>query len=260
MNQQQKRVFLIEYLKSEMVQYRDIKIPSNENEQKNLLRALMNIRSPMPISQEFLKLQDEYLSTEIEQRGIIDVDSLSVSFSNNHIFLWKGDISRLKVDAIVNAANSALLGCFQPCHNCIDNVIHSFAGIQLRLTCNEIMQKQGYDEPVGKAKITDAFNLPCRYILHTVGPTVSNLVTQSDCDALSDCYKSCLKLASQNGLRSIAFCCISTGVFHFPQTKAAEIAIKTVKQFLSDNSSIQKVVFDVFTEADYNIYSNLLNI
>ena len=258
MTHSKKRIYLIQELLSEQPQYRDIEIPNNVEEQKRLLRSLMNIRSPRPIGAEFLKVQDEYLSEEVKEKGIIDSNTLPVSPINDRLILWRGDITILKVDAIVNAANSALRGCFVPCHSCVDNIIHSVSGIQLRLACDELMNEQGYDEPTGKAKITPAFNLPCRYVLHTVGPIVSGQLTENHCRQLADCYRSCLELAAESKLKSIAFCCISTGEFHFPQKRAAEIAVKTVIDFLNIDDSIEKVVFNVFKQEDDEIYRNLL--
>lgn len=207
-----------------MPQYRGIVIPEKEAEQKQLLRALMNVRPPKPAAQDFLAIQDLYLSEECAARGILDGAKLAPVKEKGRICLWQGDITRFKTGAIVNAANSALLGCFQPCHSCIDNIIHSHAGIQLRLTCNEIMEAQGYEEPVGDAKLTPAFNLPCNFILHTVGPVITGPLRRRDCQFLSDCYRSCLELAAKNHIISAVFCCISTGVFCFPQERAAEIA------------------------------------
>lgn len=254
----EKRLYLIKELLSELPQYRDMEIPDNTEEQKHLLRGLMNIRVPRPIGTEFLKVQDEYLSEEVREKGIIDSDTLPVSPINNRLVLWRGDITTLKVDGIVNAANHALRGCFVPCHSCVDNIIHSVSGIQLRLACDKLMTEQGYDEPTGKAKITPAYNLPCRFVLHTVGPIVADRLTETHCRQLADCYKSCLELASGKGLRSIAFCCISTGEFRFPQKKAAEIAVQTVTEFLQTNVQIEKVVFNVFKQEDYDIYKKLL--
>lgn len=258
MTHSQKRIYLIQELLSEQPQYRDIEIPNNVEEQKRLLRSLMNIRSPRPIGAEFLKVQDEYLSEEVKEKGITDSNTLPVSPINDRLILWRGDITTLKADAIVNAANSALRGCFVPCHSCVDNIIHSVSGIQLRLACDELMNEQGYDEPTGKAKITPAFNLPCRYVLHTVGPIVSGQLTEKHCRQLADCYRSCLELAAESKLKSIAFCCISTGEFHFPQKRAAEIAVKTVMDFLNTDDSIEKVVFNVFKQEDYDIYRQIL--
>lgn len=258
MTQKEKREFLIEELLAELPQYKEMQIPADENEQKRLLRSLMNIRSPRPISDSFLSLQDEYLSEEVAKKGITDSALLPVSPLDNRLVLWRGDITTLKIDAIVNAANSALRGCFVPCHSCVDNIIHSVSGIQLRLACDKIMNEQGYDEPTGRAKITPAYNLPCRYVLHTVGPIVSGLLTAAHRSQLEDCYRSCLQLAADKGLKSIAFCCISTGEFHFPQKKAAEIAVQTVTDFLQADTQIEKVVFNVFKQEDYDIYKKLL--
>ena len=258
MNSKEQLQFLIRELLAEHPQYENMKIPEDEEQQKRLLRSLMNIRPSRPISAQFLKIQDAYLTEQVGKRGIVDVQTLMPSPFNPRLVLWKGDITTLKADAIVNAANSALRGCYIPRHSCVDNIIHSVSGIQLRLACDELMKKQGHDEPTGKAKITSAFNLPCRYVLHTVGPIVSGELTQSHCGQLADCYRSCLELAAENRLKSIAFCCISTGEFHFPQRKAAEIAVQTVNDFLQTDRSIEKVIFNVFKQDDYDIYKRLL--
>ena len=253
MVQEERRRYLIQELLSEQPRYRDMEIPDKEQEQ-----SLMNIRPPRPIGDEFLKVQDEYLREEVRKKGIVCSDTLSVSLFDHRLVLWRGDITTLKVDAIVNAANSALRGCFVPCHSCVDNIIHSVSGIQLRLACDALMTEQGYEEPIGKAKMTPAFNLPCRYVLHTVGPMVHGQLTKEHCRQLSDCYRSCIKLAADSGLRSVAFCCISTGEFHFPQKRAAEIALQTVTDFLRTDERIEKVVFNVFQQEDYDIYQRLL--
>lgn len=258
MTRNEQRVWLIERLLAENPDYRDIEIPADEQEQKNLLRALMNVRMPEPISGEFLKVQDEYLTAERELAGVVDVAALPAVVTNDKIALWRGDITTLKVDAIVNAANSALLGCFQPLHSCIDNIIHTKSGIELRLYCNKLMRKQGHEEPTGLAKITPGFNLPCEYVLHTVGPIISGNVSEKDRADLASCYRNCFNLAAEKGCQSIAFCCISTGLFHFPNQEAAEIAVATIKDCLKDNTAIQKVVFNVFKENDYEIYRELL--
>ncbi|RKI37228.1 protein-ADP-ribose hydrolase [bacterium D16-51] len=258
MTHSEKRLYLIKELLSELPQYRSMEIPDDTEEQKRLLRSLMNIRSPRPIGKDFLKVQDEYLSAEVGEKGITDSDALPASPVNHKLILWRGDITTLKADVIVNAANSALRGCFVPCHSCVDNIIHSVSGIQLRLACDELMTEQGYDEPTGKAKITPAFNLPCRYVLHTVGPIVHGQLTKQHCRQLADCYRSCMELASSNGLKSIAFCCISTGEFHFPQKKAAEIAVQTVSEFLQTDTQIEKVIFNVFKQEDFDIYKSIL--
>lgn len=258
MTHDEQRVWLIKALLSEKPQYRNYEIPDEEQEQKNLLRGLMNVRMPSPISEEFLKAQDEYLQVENAKDGFVDIDELTPMKSDNRLYLWQGDITRLKADAIVNAANSQMLGCFQPLHGCIDNIIHSKAGIQLRLKMNEIMQAQGHEEPTGQAKISPAFNLPCKYILHTVGPIVMGTLTKEHEELLVSCYRSCLKLAEENGVGSIAFCCISTGVFMFPNQRAAEIAVETTRNWLNITGSQMNVVFNVYKDLDLEIYNKLL--
>lgn len=258
MEQAERRIYLIKALLQEMPQYKNIQIPETEGEQWQLLRSLFNVRPPYRASADFLQVQDEYLSEEIRKRGIVDCRSLSPSKVDSRMYLWQGDITTLRCDAIVNAANSALLGCWQPCHSCIDNIIHTLSGVQLRITCNEIMQRQGHEEPTGTAKITPGYNLPCKYVLHTVGPIISGPLRKQDCELLASCYRSCLELAAANGVQSIAFCCISTGVFHFPQEQAAKIATETVARFLATNSSINQVIFNVFTDRDLGIYQQLL--
>lgn len=257
MTQNERRLFLIQYLLGENPQYADIKIPDNQAEQKKLLRSLVNVRPALSVNNEFLKIQDEYLIEENKSRGVTEVESLSAVFED--LYLWKGDITTLKAGAIVNAANSGMTGCYQPCHACIDNCIHTFAGIQLRAVCADIMKKQGYEEKTGQAKITKAFNLPCDYVIHTVGPIVDGKLTQKHCDLLASCYTSCLDIARENNVESIAFCCISTGVFHFPQEKAAEIAVCTVQKWKERTKSKIKVVFNVFSEKDEVIYKNILD-
>lgn len=254
MTQNEKLLFLIKYLLSENPRYQNMKIPTNQTEQFRLFRSLVNIRSPKPISEDFLKVQDEYLQEETARKGITDIADLQPISRN--IYLWKRDITTLKCDAIVNAANSQMLGCFQPCHGCIDNAIHTFAGVQLRLKCAEIMQNQGYEEPTGQAKITPAYNLTCDYVIHTVGPIVQGKLTKKHCELLESCYRSCLEIAVQNQIKSIAFCCISTGVFGFPQKEAAEIAVRTVQDFQKSHEI--KVIFNVFKESDDEIYRQLL--
>lgn len=256
MTQKERRLFLIKELLNEQSRYADIIIPSDEREQKNLLRSLFNVRLPKPVSEEFLNIQDDYLKTETEQKGITDIADLKPCRDN--IYLWQGDITTLRCDAIVNAANSQMLGCFCPCHGCIDNAIHTFSGIRLRNSCAEIMEKQGHEEETGKAKITPAFNLPCRYVLHTVGPVIHGKLREKEKELLASCYRSCLELAERNDVRSIAFCCISTGEFHFPNDIAAQTAVSTVKKYIHENNSKIKVIFNVFKETDHEIYKNLL--
>lgn len=231
----------------------------DEKSQRRLLRSLMNVRMPSVLSDEFIKLQDELLCEEREEKGVVHVADLPAVPSDSRIILWQGDITRLDADAIVNAANSKLLGCFVPCHACIDNAIHSAAGLQLRNACHQIMLAQKHDEATGDAKITPAFNLPCKYVLHTVGPIIYSTVTEKEKQQLASCYESCFKIAAENNLASVAFCCISTGEFHFPNELAAEIAVCTVKDFLDTNkTSVQKVVFSVFKDYDREIYEKLL--
>ena len=256
MNQSEKRLFLIQSLLKEQPEYRDIAMPADTNSQRQLLRGLMNIRTPQDIGVDFLKVQDEYLQGETAAKGVTDIADLSPVQPG--LTLWQGDITTLKCDAIVNAANSGMTGCYIPNHRCIDNAIHTYAGVELRLACEELMQQQGYPEPTGQAKITPAFNLPCRYVLHTVGPIIDGRVTKEDEELLASCYRSCLELAAENGLESVAFCCISTGEFHFSNELAAEISIATVKGFLKKQTSVKKVIFNVFKDLDKAIYEKLL--
>lgn len=256
MTQKERRLYLIGKLLEEQPKYRGMEIPEDEANQKRLLRSLFNIRMPQPVSPDFLKVQDAYLQEETRRKGITQLADLQPV--QEGIYLWQGDITTLHCDAIVNAANSQMLGCFAPCHGCIDNAIHTYAGVQLRLACGKLMQRQGHEEETGKAKITPGFNLPCRYVLHTVGPIVSGRLTQRDQQLLASCYRSCLELAEQNNVKSIAFCCISTGEFHFPHEKAAEIAVQTVKEYREHTHSKMEVIFNVFKETDLNIYRQLL--
>lgn len=225
-------------------------LPTDFHAKQQLLRALMNVRLPNPVSSRFLKAQDQELAAQRDEKGVVEI-------KEKGMVLWQGDCTRLKVDAIVNAANSKLLGCFVPLHKCIDNAIHSAAGLQLREECYQLMQRQGYDEETGKAKITKGYNLPASHVIHTVGPIISNGVpTQAQCKQLASCYQSCLELAEKEHLASIAFCCISTGEFGFPQQLAAQIAIQTVREFSC--KSLKTIVFNVFTDTDYAIYRELL--
>jgi O-acetyl-ADP-ribose deacetylase (regulator of RNase III) len=251
---------LNQWLLCDMPQYEDEAktYSQTEEEQWRLFRSLSNMREPAPISGEFIKLQDSFLQEKVSDRGIIKLSALTPM--REELYLWQGDITTLQVDAIVNAANSELTGCYIPLHGCIDNVIHTFAGVALRLECAEIMEKQGFPEPTGKAKITKAYNLPCKHILHTVGPIISGRLTQEDCEKLASCYRSCLELADRKGLCSLAFCCISTGEFHFPNQEAAEIAVKTVEDYKIETGSSIKVIFNVFKDEDYFIYQRLLKI
>ncbi len=256
MTQEERRIYLIGELLKEQPKYRDIKVPKNEQEQKRLLRSLFNVRMPQAVSREFLEVQDAYLQTETAEKGITKLSDLQPI--QDGLYLWKGDITTLCCDAIVNAANSQMLGCFCPCHGCIDNAIHTYAGIQLRAACAKLMNEQKHEEETGKAKITPAYNLPCKYVLHTVGPMIYGQLTEKDKEQLASCYRSCLELAERNDIESIAFCCISTGEFHFPNDQAAEIAVQTVKEYKRQTNSKIEVIFNVFKQIDYEIYRAFL--
>ncbi len=256
MNQSERRRYLIQELLNEQKEYSHYSIPEDSRGQKDLLRGLLNVRAPKMLRREFLKIQDEYLKEETEKKGITDLADLTPVEPG--IYIWQGDITTLRCDAIVNAANSGMTGCYAPNHKCIDNCIHTFAGAQLRYECAQMMKAQGHEEPTGQAKITAAYNLPCRYVLHTVGPIIYGRVTEKDCELLVGSYRSCLELAAQNHLESVAFCCISTGEFHFPKERAAEIAVRTVREFLQKETSVKKVIFNVFKDYDREIYEHTL--
>ena len=259
MNQNERRRWLIHALLEEMPQYQYPVFPRTADRQWRLLRSLMNVRPPMPVSEEFLQIQDTFLKEMTEEKGVTDAESLPSCRRNPRLALWQGDITTLRCDAIVNAANSQMLGCFSPCHGCIDNMIHTMSGVQLRLACQELMQAQGQDEPAGRAKITPGFNLPAKYVLHTVGPIIRDEVTLEAEALLASCYRSCLELAAEHRLHSVAFCCISTGVFCFPADRAAQIAVRTVGEFLQKEQCIQRIIFNVFKDSDLEIYRKLLS-
>lgn len=257
MDQSKRRIYLIQELQNELEPSKREVIPENETEQEKLLRKLMNIRPAEEISDDFLAVQDIFLQRELSKKDLTSVNDLKEVESD--LYLWQGDITSLQADAIVNAANSDLLGCFIPNHNCIDNIIHTNAGIQLRLACSEITQKQGRKEAVGKAKITKGFNLPADYVIHTIGPYINSKVSPMKKDLLASSYMESLKLADKYQLESVAFCCISTGVFRFPNDQAAEIAVNTVKKYKKETNSDIKVIFNVFKNLDLYIYEQLLN-
>ena len=245
---------LIKTLIAEDPQFSELQIPNDLQGKRDLFRALRNVRWPKPISDEFLRLQDEELQEQLNEKGIVELPDVPMQ-------IWQGDITRLKVDAIVNAANSQMLGCFHPLHKCIDNAIHSAAGVQLREECHKLMLQQGHEEPTGQAKITKAYNLPCKYVIHTVGPIIPNgIPTDFQKEQLASCYRNIMACADENGLESVAFCCISTGEFRFPNELAAEIAVKTVSDYLSThpNTSLKHIVFNVFKDVDKEIYQRLL--
>ena len=256
MDQKERRNYLIRNLIREQRRFHGMEIEQDETSARRQLRSLMNVRMAAPITKEFEEVQDAYLQKVNAERGIVSLSDLTETEPG--IYLWQGDITRLAVDGIVNAANSGMTGCYQPCHNCIDNCIHTYAGIQLRNFCQVIMNEQGYEEPTGQAKITPGFNLPCKYVLHTVGPIVQGSLSDEHERLLASCYESCLKLADENALKSIAFCCISTGVFMFPNERAAKIAVKTVREYRKKYNSGIEVIFNVWKDIDYEIYRKLL--
>ncbi len=244
--------WLCRYLLDENPRYADVGIPEGTPLQRELFRSLMNVRPPGEVSPEFLRLQDEELQQQLEEKGTVEID-------REGVVEWQGDITRLRVDAIVNAANSSLLGCFVPMHRCIDNAIHSAGGVQLREACYRMMQ--GEEEPTGSARITPGFNLPARYVIHTVGPIVTTPRPLSHQEVqLASCYRSCLELSDRNGLHSIAFCCISTGEFRFPSDLACGIAVESVRKWLSSHpgTSLRTILFNTFKDIDHALYQDAL--
>lgn len=245
---------LLHYFIEEDQRYQDLNIPTNYGEARTLLRGLINMRAPKRIDEDILMLEDKLLDLELKEKCVTDIQDICLI--EDKVCIWQGDITTLKIEAIVNAGNSALLGCFIPNHSCIDNAIHTYAGIRLRLACNDVMR--GYELDSDKAIITGAYNLPSKYVIHTVGPIVKNHLTASNIKDLNQCYISCLDLARELNIKTIAFPCISTGVFHFPRDKASEIAVHTVRKYLQDYpNSFDKIVFNVFTEEDKECYEQL---
>lgn len=253
--------YLIKYLLNES---RKTNFNYSNSDKKSLYRALVNIREANPISDEFLKIEDEYLQEELKNKSITnvkDIKTIKEYYKNSNIInkdkicLWQGDITKLEIDAIVNAGNSQGLGCFIPNHNCIDNQINTFAGVRLRLACSEIMKEIGFNLETGNAIITKGYNLPAKNVIQTVGPIIENELTSKKELELANCYKNSLKLAIDSKIRTIAFPCISTGVFRFPKDIASRIAIKTVDEFISENlDKIDKVVFNLWSKEDVIIY------
>ena len=274
MNGTEKADLLLEKLKADSAEYKNLETAGySPEEKKNTIRSLMNIRMPGELSQALVSLQDDYLQEELRVKGVVrlsDLPTIKEKYNAKAPFaekisLWQGDITRLKIGAIVNAANSKMLGCFVPCHRCIDNAIHSAAGMQLREECNHIMQnrhmKYGrrYEEPTGTATLTAGYNLPCDHVIHTVGPIVYGELNEMLCQDLRNCYENVLKCCLEHEIRSVAFCCISTGEFHFPNDEAAQIAWETVKNFLETHRDrMERVVFNVFKDSDLRIYENIL--
>ncbi|MDE7157418.1 MAG: protein-ADP-ribose hydrolase [Lachnospiraceae bacterium] len=274
MNEAEKTDLFLEKLKEDSIAYKQLETGKYSlEEKKNTIRSLMNIRMPEQLSDELLELQDEYLQEEKKAKGVVrleDIPTIKEAFNSKYscadkISLWQGDITRLEVGAIVNAANSQMLGCFVPCHRCIDNAIHSAAGMQLREECSHIMNhrrmKYGrhYEEPTGTATMTSGYNLPCEHVIHTVGPIVYGRLNDKLCQDLQNCYENILKCCLEHEIRSVAFCCISTGEFHFPNDKAAEIAVKTITSFLEKyNGCMDRIIFNVFKDSDWDIYEKFL--
>ena len=267
-----KRNRLLELLIEDAGQYK-LAVPKEDREQKNLIRSLMNVRMPGEVSVELSDLQDAYLQEELAAKGVValtDIPTIKEQYGSSVLFadrisLWQGDITRLQVGAIVNAANSQMLGCFVPCHRCIDNAIHSAAGMQLREECAHIMEKRrirygrNYAEPTGTATLTKAYNLPCDHVIHTVGPIVYGELDEALCEDLRNCYENVLKCCLEHQIRSVAFCCISAGEFHFPNDRAAVIAWETVAAFLKEHDGfMERVIFNVFKDYDREIYEEIL--
>ena len=261
--QEERLDYLVEEFKADSDEYKDLQTSKSVEEKRRILRSLMNIRMPKEISSEILKVQDEYLSERAVEKGIVNLPDIPVI--RDGLSIWQGDITRLSVDAIVNAANSQMLGCFVPIHTCIDNCIHTFAGVQMRAECsrqmNELRIRYGrdYEQPTAVPMLTDAYNLPAKKVVHIVGPIVQYKLTPGLEKDLADCYKNTLDMCADNGLKSVAFCCISTGVFHFPNKRAAEIAVETVSEWLRSNpGKVGRVIFNVFKDEDRTIYEKLI--
>ncbi|MGB4660745.1 MAG: protein-ADP-ribose hydrolase [Mobilitalea sp.] len=269
-SQNEKLDWIVKELCIDSVKYKDLKVRIEDR--RNIMHSLMNIRMPKPISQEFIEIQDEFLKQESVEKGIITIDNIPTIQEEYHsthpyaekISLWQGDITRLQVDAIVNAANAQMLGCFVPGHSCIDNAIHSAAGIELREECYEYMRRRrnedkNYEEPTGSAILTKGYNLPCKHVIHTVGPIVYSKLTEAIKGDLRNCYNSCLQIAVDHGIKTIAFCCISTGEFRFPNEEAAKIAMKSIQEFLDRNAEkVDRIIINVFKNVDLEIYKELI--
>ena len=263
MTQEQRLDTLVEAFKADSVQYKDLQTPEDNEGKRRILRSLMNIRMPKKLDDSVLAVQDEYLRERIRENGIVELSDIPVI--RDGLSIWQGDITRLAVDAIVNAANSQMLGCFVPMHTCIDNCIHTFAGVQLRAECNRQMNQlrikygRDYEQPTAVPMLTDSYNLPAKKIVHIVGPIVEGRLTRALENDLADCYRNTLDLCAENGLRSVAFCCISTGVFSFPNRRAAEIAVETVSKWLDEHiGQVDRVIFNVFKDEDKAYYEELL--
>ena len=262
--QEQRLDYLVEEFKADSCEYKDLQTLVDAEGKRRILRSLMNIRMPRDLPDEVLAVQDEYLSGRAEEKGIVRLSDIPVI--QDSLSIWQGDITRIEVDAIVNAANSQMLGCFVPMHTCIDNCIHTFAGIQLRAECNRKMNHlrirygRDYEQPTAVPMLTDAYNLPAKKVIHIVGPIMQDRLTPALEKDLADCYRNTLDMCLENGLKSVAFCCISTGVFRFPNRKAAEIAVSTVKCWIADHpGTMERVIFNVFKDEDREYYEELLS-
>lgn len=269
-NKQEERLdFLLREFKEDSVQYRDLEVGDRYEEKRMALRSLMNIRMPRPMPEDIVAVQDEFLTEEAEEKGIVSLDEIPTAaeqYGSQHplagkISVWQGDITRLRAGAVVNAANAQMLGCFVPCHRCIDNAIHSAAGIQLRAECRHYMNRQRiqygpqYEEPTGQAVLTKGYNLPAEYVIHTVGPIVPGKLTPALRQDLRNCYENVLKCCAEHRIRSVAFCCISTGEFHFPNDEAAKLAVETVTTFLKRHADeFDRIIFNVFKNMDKHLY------
>lgn len=273
MTQAERLDLLVEAFKADSVEYRDLDTPDSTEGKQRILRSLMNIRMPREMDAETLRLQDDYLTERNREKGIVTLDwvpTIAESLGSKRPFaetlsLWQGDITCLAADAVVNAANSQMLGCFQPCHSCIDNCIHTFAGVQLRSECDRKMRKfrthfgPDYEQPTAVPMLTDGYNLPAKKVVHIVGPIVYDRLTPDLEEDLAACYRNTLDLCAENGLRSVAFCSISTGVFRFPKERASEIAVRTVTGWLDAHPGrMDRVIFNVFSEKDRKIYEQNL--
>ncbi len=261
--QEERLDYLVEQFKADSDEYKDLQTPKDMEGKKRILRSLMNIRMPRKMDESILKVQDEYLQERIRENGIVELSDIPIIRSG--LSIWQGDITRLAVDAIVNAANSQMLGCFVPMHTCVDNCIHTFAGVQLRAECNRQMDQlrirygRDYEQPTAVPMLTDAYNLPAKKIIHIVGPIVQYKLTSALEKDLADCYRNTLDMCKDNGLKSVAFCCISTGVFHFPNKRAAQIAVSTVEKWITDNPCvIERVIFNVFKDEDKKYYEEII--
>ena len=271
--QEERLDLLLRAFKEDSVRYRDLDPGEDYREKRMLLRSLMNIRMPGEMAEDVTEVQDAFLAEEAREKGIVtleDIPTAARQYKSPHPFadrlsIWQGDITRLQVGAIVNAANSQMLGCFVPCHGCIDNAIHSAAGIQLRNACSHYMNSRKmqygprYQEPTGRAVLTEGYNLPARYVIHTVGPVMRGPLTKELKEDLRNCYRNVLQCCREHQIRSVAFCCISTGEFHFPNNQAARIAVETVTEFLEEHGrDFDRIIFNVFKDTDRYIYEDLL--